>query len=76
MWIVDLSKDQPPTVFVNFGKPIRISGIRFWNFNKNPQESSKGVKRMKIVADINDLTKEIGGAFLFKAPGHCHTDFS
>lgn len=76
MWLVQYNNIKKPTLFINFGTQKNITGFRVWNYNKSTIDSSRGVKRLKITADINNLTQDTEGIFLRSAPGHTHFDYS
>lgn len=52
----------------------QISGIMFWNYNKNPEDTARGVKRILLYIDGKCVTSNMGIA-IRKAPGTADNDF-
>ncbi|KAL4434260.1 hypothetical protein ABPG75_000701 [Micractinium tetrahymenae] len=45
-----------------------LSGLRVWNYNKSPADTSRGVKRMLVLADGVEVSPP-GGVLVRRAPG-------
>ena len=52
MWLVSYSEGVGASVFVNFGCLQKVGMMKIWNYNKSPIDSSRGIKRISILADI------------------------
>lgn len=55
-------------------EPLQFTSLVFWNYNKSPEDASRGVKRVNIFADGKKLSPP-GGFLIRKAPGFCWYDF-
>lgn len=40
----------PPAGGGSGGGSVAVSGLRIWNYNKSPQDTARGVKRMVVLA--------------------------
>lgn len=75
MWLVSFKKGgQGASLFINFGREVKLSKMKVWNYNKNERDTSRGIKRLKVTADITEISPP-QGLFLRKAPGTAFLDF-
>lgn len=51
-----------------------IYGLVVWNYNKNIEDSYRGVRRMEIFVDGENISPN-GGTLVRKAPGNLEYDF-
>jgi hypothetical protein len=73
MWLVPFSAGQPHRLTITLPAPVRISGIRFWNYNKSLDDTGRGAKLCHATLDGQPLSPP-GGWFLRKALGHARFD--
>ena len=74
MWLIPFVKAQNHQIFINFDEPKAISGIKIWNYNKNPDDSYRGVKQLTVSGDGILLTPA-AGVLIRKAPALDIFDF-
>ena len=43
MWLVPFTEGQDHILTVDFGKPVEMSGLRLWNYNKSHEDTYRGV---------------------------------
>ena len=43
MWLIPYTEGEPHTLKVTFNQPIHMAGLRFWNYNKSPEDTFRGV---------------------------------
>ena len=65
MWLVPFTPGQQHSIWVDFQAPIALTGIRFWNYNKSPDDTSRGVRSLALFFDGQPLASFT----LRKAPG-------
>lgn len=75
MWMIPFTKGQPHLLTFSFNEERCISGIRFWNYNKNYDHSCRGARLVTISAD-NILVTPSTGVLIKKASGYDYHDFS
>lgn len=46
MWLIPFSYGEPHTLSVTFNKAETVAGLRIWNYNKSPEDSYRGVRRI------------------------------
>lgn len=56
---------------VDFGVRQEVAGFNIWNYNKNIEDTCRGVKEFSVYCD----EKYIATFLCRKAPGHVHFDF-
>ena len=44
MWLIPFNKGDDHTVRIDLGEKRVISAIRFFNYNKSPEDTLRGVK--------------------------------
>ncbi|MEE4248038.1 MAG: DUF4457 domain-containing protein [Kangiellaceae bacterium] len=69
MWLIPFCPGQPHYVDILLQKPTSITGLRLWNYNKNEEDTYRGVKNIRISVD-NVLVTVESGVVLRKAPGN------
>ncbi|CAG9311860.1 unnamed protein product [Blepharisma stoltei] len=74
MWLIPYSQGKYHFIDIDLQDMTHISGINFWNYNKNPEDTARGVKRILLYIDGKCITSDAGIA-LRKAPGHAEYDF-
>lgn len=45
MWLIPFSPGLDHVVTIHFNKAESIAGLRFWNYNKSPEDTYRGVRR-------------------------------
>lgn len=45
MWLIPFSYGESHTLTITFSKAQTIAGLRFWNYNKSPEDSYRGVRQ-------------------------------
>lgn len=43
MWLIPFTPEKSHIVSFEFPQPVTISGIQVWNYNKNPEDTYRGV---------------------------------
>lgn len=71
MWLIPFNKGEDHTITIDFGKLQNISAIKFYNYNKSPEDTLRGVKSITMTLDKKWLTPK-KGITLRKAPGLMH----
>lgn len=72
MWLIPFVKHSEPYLQINLQEKQEICALRVWNYNKSYEDTSRGVKLIKIFVDDIPVSGEIP---LRKAPGHNLFDF-
>lgn len=76
MWLTPfVPKSSTPSVnlYINFEQRVKLAYMKVWNYNKSPEDSFRGVKKIEIAADLNKIST--GFVFLKKAPGLDDTEY-
>lgn len=68
MWLVPYNQGEDHTVRIDLGRMVQIAGIKFYNYNKTPEDSLRGAKTMIIKID-GKLVTPAKGITIRKAPG-------
>jgi len=77
MWLAPIPNGGPPnTVTVSFDEEYApmVSAVRIWNYNKNLDDTGRGVRELRVFADGLEVTPP-GGVIVSKAPGLVDFDF-
>jgi hypothetical protein len=45
MWLIPFSPGLDHVVTIHFDRAESIAGLRFWNYNKSPEDTYRGVSR-------------------------------
>ena len=72
MWLIPFSKQKHQYIEINLQFVREIAGVKFWNYNKSPEDTYRGVKTIRILLDGKVICSE---GILRKAPGHSLIDF-
>uniref|UniRef100_A0A3Q4HZ06 Katanin interacting protein n=1 Tax=Neolamprologus brichardi TaxID=32507 RepID=A0A3Q4HZ06_NEOBR len=75
MWLIPFSYGESHTLIITFSKAQTIAGLRFWNYNKSPEDSYRGVKLIHLFLDDVPISPT-EGLLIRKGPGNCHFDFA
>ncbi|RLN15274.1 hypothetical protein BBJ28_00016984 [Nothophytophthora sp. Chile5] len=75
MWLVPLQAAAVPEIRIEFKKTQFLYGLRIWNYNKSPEDTSRGVKQMHVTLDGVAISPRESGFLVRKAPGVAHFDF-
>ncbi|XP_026034659.1 protein KIAA0556 isoform X3 [Astatotilapia calliptera] len=75
MWLIPFSYGESHTLTITFSKAQTIAGLRFWNYNKSPEDSYRGVKLIHLFLDDVPVSPT-EGLLIRKGPGNCHFDFA
>ena len=43
MWLIPYTDGEDHWLKIDFGRPVEITGLRFWNYNKSPEDTYRGV---------------------------------
>ncbi|KFP29805.1 Uncharacterized protein KIAA0556, partial [Colius striatus] len=73
MWLIPFSFGEDHLLTINFDKIESIAGLRFWNYNKSPEDTYRGVSKRKGALPAKIYSK---GFLIRKGPGNCHFDFA
>ncbi|RLN36869.1 hypothetical protein BBJ28_00003548 [Nothophytophthora sp. Chile5] len=75
MWLVPLQAAAVPEIRIEFKKAQYLYGLRIWNYNKSPEDTSRGVKQLHVTIDGVAISPKESGFLVRKAPGVAHFDF-
>ncbi|XP_078414458.1 katanin-interacting protein isoform X1 [Cetorhinus maximus] len=75
MWLIPFTYGDNHILTINFNKQQTIIGLRFWNYNKSPEDTYRGAKIVHVTLDGYCISPP-EGFLLRKGPGHCHFDFA
>ncbi|KAF0971838.1 hypothetical protein FDP41_010061 [Naegleria fowleri] len=77
MWMVPVTiYKERPYIEIDLRQPTEISGIRFFNYNKNLEDTFRGVKKISLAIDGKPLLDGEDSCFILKkAPGNTSFDF-
>lgn len=51
MWLIPFEKGEDHTITIDLGEQRKISALRFFNYNKSPEDTLRGVKQVIIKVD-------------------------
>mmetsp|Transcript_14686 Transcript_14686/g.22754 ORF Transcript_14686/g.22754 Transcript_14686/m.22754 type:complete len:328 (-) Transcript_14686:190-1173(-) len=69
MWLIPFNQGEDHTLKIDLGRVTRIGSIKFFNYNKSPEDSLRGAKQIFISVDGVPVTDPKTGITLRKAPG-------
>ncbi|XP_056661474.1 katanin-interacting protein isoform X3 [Monodelphis domestica] len=75
MWLIPFSPGEDHLITIYFDKAENIVGLRFWNYNKSPEDTYRGAKVVHVLLDGQYISPP-AGFLIRKGPGHCHFDFA
>ncbi|XP_040114327.1 katanin-interacting protein isoform X2 [Oryx dammah] len=75
MWLIPFSPGLDHVVTIRFDRAESIAGLRFWNYNKSPEDTYRGAKIVHISLDGLCVSPP-EGFLIRKGPGNCHFDFA
>ncbi|KFP85945.1 Uncharacterized protein KIAA0556, partial [Acanthisitta chloris] len=75
MWLIPFSFGEDHLLTIHFDKIESIAGLRFWNYNKSPEDTYRGAKVVHVLLDGQNISPP-EGFLLRKGPGNCHFDFA
>ncbi|NXT02838.1 K0556 protein, partial [Jacana jacana] len=75
MWLIPFSFGEDHLLTIHFDKIESIAGLRFWNYNKSPEDTYRGAKVVHVVLDGHSISPP-EGFLIRKGPGNCHFDFA
>ncbi|KFW07344.1 Uncharacterized protein KIAA0556, partial [Eurypyga helias] len=75
MWLVPFSSGEDHLLTIHFDKIESIAGLRFWNYNKSPEDTFRGAKVVHVLLDGRSISPT-EGFLIRKGPGNCHFDFA
>ncbi|XP_063270276.1 katanin-interacting protein isoform X3 [Prinia subflava] len=75
MWLIPFSFGEDHLLTIHFDKTESIAGLRFWNYNKSPEDTYRGAKMVHVVLDGHSISPT-EGFLIRKGPGNCHFDFA
>ncbi|XP_035298123.1 protein KIAA0556 homolog isoform X6 [Cricetulus griseus] len=52
MWLIPFSPGLDHVVMIHFDRAQSIAGLRFWNYNKSPEDTYRGVNRVYVIFDL------------------------
>ena len=73
MWVAPFDPPLKSFVYINFGRRVKLTGFKVWNYNASHEDSFRGVRKMAITADLTSLADR--PVYLRKAPGDVTGDF-
>ncbi|XP_030338257.1 protein KIAA0556 homolog isoform X5 [Strigops habroptila] len=75
MWLIPFSFGKDHLLTIHFDKIESIAGLRFWNYNKSPEDTCRGAKVLHVLLDGHSISPP-EGFLIRKGPGNCHFDFA
>ncbi|NWJ07358.1 K0556 protein, partial [Crypturellus undulatus] len=75
MWLIPFSFGEDHLFTIHFDKIESIAGLRFWNYNKSPEDTYRGAKVVHVSLDGHSISPP-EGFLIRKGPGNCHFDFA
>ncbi|KAI6076681.1 Protein KIAA0556-like protein isoform X3 [Aix galericulata] len=75
MWLIPFSFGENHLLTIHFHKIENIAGLRFWNYNKSPEDTYRGAKVVHVTLDGHSISPP-EGFLIRKGPGNCHFDFA
>ncbi|KAG8513543.1 hypothetical protein J0S82_012856 [Galemys pyrenaicus] len=75
MWLIPFSPGLDHVVTIRFDRAESIAGLRFWNYNKSPEDTYRGAKIVHVSLDGLCVSPP-EGFLVRKGPGNCHFDFA
>uniref|UniRef100_A0A8D1UC72 KATNIP domain-containing protein n=1 Tax=Sus scrofa TaxID=9823 RepID=A0A8D1UC72_PIG len=75
MWLIPFSPGLDHVVTIRFDRAESIAGLRFWNYNKSPEDTYRGAKVVHVSLDGLCVSPP-EGFLIRKGPGNCHFDFA
>ncbi|NXL90568.1 K0556 protein, partial [Alectura lathami] len=75
MWLIPYSFGGNHLLTIHFDKIESIAGLRFWNYNKSPEDTYRGAKVVHVTLDGHNISPP-EGFLIRKGPGNCHFDFA
>ncbi|XP_078096139.1 katanin-interacting protein [Mustelus asterias] len=75
MWLIPFTYGDNHILTINFNKQQTIIGLRFWNYNKSPEDTYRGAKIVHVTLDGYCISPP-EGFLIRKGPGQCHFDFA
>ncbi|XP_043312023.1 katanin-interacting protein isoform X6 [Cervus canadensis] len=75
MWLIPFSPGMDHVVTIRFDRAESIAGLRFWNYNKSPEDTYRGAKIVHVSLDGLCVSPP-EGFLIRKGPGNCHFDFA
>ena len=68
MWLIPYNGGEEHIITIDMGKMVNVAAIKFYNYNKSPEDSLRGAKTVVIKID-GSLVTPAKGINLRKAPG-------
>ncbi|ELU03431.1 hypothetical protein CAPTEDRAFT_135076 [Capitella teleta] len=75
MWLIPFTAGEDHWLSVTFKHPVDVVGLRFWNYNKSPEDTYRGAKTVHVLLDNRQVSPP-GGYLIRKGPGSCFFDFA
>ncbi|XP_073503904.1 katanin-interacting protein isoform X2 [Phyllobates terribilis] len=75
MWLIPFTCGENHTITISFDKAEAVAGLRFWNYNKSPEDTYRGAKIVHVTLDGCSISPP-EGFLIRKGPGNCHFDFA
>ncbi|NXA41573.1 K0556 protein, partial [Eudromia elegans] len=75
MWLIPFSLGEDHLFTIHFDKIESVAGLRFWNYNKSPEDTYRGAKVVHVSLDGHSISPP-EGFLIRKGPGNCHFDFA
>ncbi|KAK1162836.1 hypothetical protein AOXY_G17805 [Acipenser oxyrinchus oxyrinchus] len=75
MWLIPFTHGKDHILTVSFENPETIAGLRFWNYNKSPEDTYRGLKLVHVALDGFCISPP-EGFLIRKGPGNCHFDYA
>lgn len=60
MWLIPFSFGEDHLLTIHFDKTESVAGLRFWNYNKSPEDTYRGVSKRKGALPAKNIQQCIG----------------
>ncbi|XP_067928203.1 katanin-interacting protein-like [Watersipora subatra] len=75
MWLIPYSEGADHTLTITLRQSQELVGLRFWNYNKSPEDTYRGAKTVHVQLDGLAVSPP-QGFLVRKGPGNCFFDFA
>lgn len=75
MWLCPFNPKERIRIMITLNVSKKLHGLRLWNYNKSPDDTYRGVKRLHV--QLNDrIISPRQGFLVRRAPGHRFFDIA
>lgn len=74
MWLIPFYPQSERSITITLEARTKLTGLAIWNYNKNSEDTYRGIKRVVVKVD-GAIVSGQDGIVLRKAPGNAVADF-